>query len=292
MKPYARRQSCLESISSSAMRTLDGTMSAADSSRLLLFLSLFFTAVGCLFTLLCCGCDYWLLAAETCSLTQGVVGEALSGGMDVRTDFDTEVLADGRVFHQGLLWRCWFPAGSCNFSTWDLWIPNQPPSKRCHVAFLFPFPASRVINGRSLAPEMYEGNSAIVFRTFWGIFLVVGLTAVTAGGFVAVCAGPLASRRLFTMGGALQLCGGVCLLLVLLMYLLWVHVLDTLDQWAHQRQLTGCPSFRLHVRLGPSFLLAPVAVFFWLLAGGMWLAVGQGSKGRGLGVKTSSASSV
>lgn len=267
-------------------------MSAADSSRLLLFLSLFFTAVGCLFTTLCCGTDYWLLAAGSCDQPRVIVGEALSDGMDSQTDFNTEAPAGGRVFHEGLLWRCWFPARSRDFSAWDLWFPNQPPSKRCQVAFLFPFPASRLMNGRSLAPEPYEGHSAIVFRTFWGIFLVVGLTAVTAGGFVAICAGPLASRRLFIMAGVLQLCGGVCLLLVLLMYLLWVQVLDTLEQWANHRQLTGCPSFRLHVRHGLSFLLAPVAVFFWLLAGGLLLAVGQASKGRGLGVKTTSMSSV
>lgn len=274
------------------MRTLDGTMSPADFSRLLLFLSLFFTAVGCLFTLLCCGTDYWLLAAEACDQPWGIVGEAFSGRTDLWTDSDTEALAGGRVFHEGLLWRCWFSVGSRNFSAWDLWIPNQPSSKRCQTAFLFPFPASRLINGRSLALEPYEGHYAIVFRTFWGIFLVVGLTTVTTGGFIAVCAGPLASHRLFNMGGALQLCGGVCLLLVLLMYLLWVQVLDTLEQWAHHRQLTGCPSFRLHVRHGPSFLLAPVAVFFWLLAGGLLLAVGQGSKRRELRVKTSSTSSV
>lgn len=181
-------------------------MSPSDSSRLLLFLSLFFTAVGCLFTLLCCGTDYWLLAAEACDQPQGIVGGALSGRTDLRNDFGTEALAGGRVFHEGLLWRCWFPAGSRNFSAWDLWIPNQPPSKHCQAAFLFPFPASRLMIGRSLATEPYEGHSATVFRTFWGIFLVVGLTAVTTGAFVAVCASPLASHGLFKMGGAFQIC--------------------------------------------------------------------------------------
>lgn len=36
--------------------------------------------------------------------------------------------------------------------------------------------------------------SPSAFRTFWSIFLVVGLTVITTGGFVAVCAGPLASQ--------------------------------------------------------------------------------------------------
>lgn len=42
------------------------TMSRVDTHRLQLFLALFFMAVGFLFTLLCCGTDYWLLAAESC----------------------------------------------------------------------------------------------------------------------------------------------------------------------------------------------------------------------------------
>lgn len=47
-----------------------------------------------------------------------------------------------------------------------------------------------------------------VFRTFWSIFLVTGLTAVVTGGFVIICAGPLANHRLYKVGGVLQLCGG------------------------------------------------------------------------------------
>lgn len=42
-------------------------MSPAERLKVLLFLALFFGAVGFLFTLLSCGTEYWLLAAESCS---------------------------------------------------------------------------------------------------------------------------------------------------------------------------------------------------------------------------------
>ena len=45
-------------------------LSRAERLKLLLFFALFFGAVGFLFTLLCCGTEYWLLAAETCSRTE------------------------------------------------------------------------------------------------------------------------------------------------------------------------------------------------------------------------------
>lgn len=119
---------------------------------------------------------------------------------------------------------------------------NQPPSEVCQAAFLFPFPVNEPtrswLEPRSLPTDPFEHPSAIgwchysrisnliftwhalwpfarphfprpsVFRTFWSIFLAAGLTAVVIGGFVVVCAGPLANHKLFKAGGALQLCGG------------------------------------------------------------------------------------
>ncbi len=46
-------------------------MSPAERLKLLLFLAPFFGAVGFLCTLLSCGTEYWLLAAETCSGPEG-----------------------------------------------------------------------------------------------------------------------------------------------------------------------------------------------------------------------------
>lgn len=68
---------------------------------------------------------------------------------------------------------------------------------------------------------------------------------------------------------------GLGLLAVVVMYLMWVQVLDTLEQFAHHQRVSGCPSFHMSVQHGPSFLLAPVAVFFCLLAGLLFIMVGR-----------------
>ncbi|XP_074521096.1 transmembrane protein 182-like [Halichoeres trimaculatus] len=230
-------------------------MTPAERLKVLVFLSFFFGASGFLFTLLSCGTEYWLLAAETCSRR-----DEASDGV--------------RVFHEGLFWRCSFTAHSQDFSFWDAWFSNQLSSKLCQAAFLFPFPVYEAPHGSS--SEEYERSSAIVFRTFWSIFLILGSMSVVIGGFVVVCAGPLSNQKLYKVGGALQLSGGVCLLAVVLMYLMWIQVLDTLEQFVLHQRASSCPSFHLSIQLGPSFLLAPVAAFSCLLAGLLSLLVGRG----------------
>uniref|UniRef100_A0A3Q1JZE3 Transmembrane protein 182 n=1 Tax=Anabas testudineus TaxID=64144 RepID=A0A3Q1JZE3_ANATE len=222
---------------------------------LLLFLALFFGAVGFLFTLLSCGTEYWLLAAESCSRSEDRKGKQIH---------DREAVDDIRIFHEGLFWRCSFMAGSPESSLWDLWITSQPSPKICQAAFLFPVPT-----------EPHEHHSAIVFRTFWSIFLVTGVASVVIGGFVVICAAPLTNHQLYRVGGALHLCGGLCLLAVLVMYLMWVQVLDTLEQFALHQRVLSCPSFHLSIQHGPSFLLAPVAVFFCLLSGLFFILIGR-----------------
>ena len=53
-------------------------MAPADRLKVLLFLALFFGALGFLFTLLSCGTEYWLLAVESCS--RPAEGHAGGGG--------------------------------------------------------------------------------------------------------------------------------------------------------------------------------------------------------------------
>lgn len=248
-------------------------MSPAEKLKLLLFCELFFGAVGLLFTLLSCGTEYWLLADVSCSRAKE--GHGLGEGKSVDSV---------RIFHEGLFWRCSFTAVSQQQSIWDLWISNQPQSKICQAAFLFPFPFNEPVwaEPHRLPTEPYEPHSAIVFRTFWSIFLITGVAAVVIGRFVAICAGPLTNHRLYKVGGALQLCGGLCLLAVVVMYLIWIEVLDTLEQFSLHQRLSSCPSFHLSVQHGPSFLLAPVAVFFCLLAGLLSVLLGRSVQGTGL----------
>lgn len=68
---------------------------------------------------------------------------------------------------------------------------------------------------------------------------------------------------------------GLCLLAVVVMYLMWVQVLNTLERFALHRRASTCPSYHLSVQHGPSFLLAPVGVFFSLLAGLLFVLLGR-----------------
>uniref|UniRef100_A0A3Q2T1V5 Transmembrane protein 182 n=1 Tax=Fundulus heteroclitus TaxID=8078 RepID=A0A3Q2T1V5_FUNHE len=241
-------------------------MSPAERLKVLLFLALFFGATGVLFTLLSCGTEYWLLAAESC----GRAEEEGSRKNKLKNE-DSE-----RVFHEGLFWRCFMTATS-DFSMWDLWFSNQPLPKICQPAFLFPFSVTPQTwtEMNSFPLEPYERPSAIVFRTFWSIFLISGVAAVVIGGLLVLCAAPLTNHSLYRVGGALQIFGGLCQLAVMTMYLMWVQVLDTLEQFAQFQRVSGCPSYHLSVQHGPSFLLAPVAVFFCLLAGLLFILTGR-----------------
>lgn len=71
---------------------------------------------------------------------------------------------------------------------------------------------------------------------------------------------------------------GLCLLAVVVMYLMWIVVLDTLEQYAQQQRVSGCPFYHLSIQHGPSFLMAPVAVFFCLLAGLLFILVGRSAQ--------------
>uniref|UniRef100_A0A4W6D7U5 Transmembrane protein 182 n=1 Tax=Lates calcarifer TaxID=8187 RepID=A0A4W6D7U5_LATCA len=127
-----------------------------------------------------------------------------------------QALDSVRIFHEGLFWRCSFMVTFHDYSIWDLWIFNQPSSKVCQAAFLFPFPVNDPVGSwvepHGLPREPYEHHSAIVFRTFWSIFLVTGVAGVVVGGFAVICAGPLTNHKLYKVGGALQFCGGQSLL--------------------------------------------------------------------------------
>ncbi|KAM9327724.1 transmembrane protein 182-like [Pholidichthys leucotaenia] len=250
-------------------------MSPAERLKVLVFLALFFGAVGFLFMLLSCGTEYWLLGAESCTWPE----ETYERGGQIEGQGNIKAVDGVRIFHEGLFWRCFFRADSDEYSIWDLWISHKSLSKVCEAAFLFPFPLNHPVQlwveSHNLPVEPYERQSAVVFRTFWSIFLITGTSAVIFGGFTVICAAPLTNHKLYKVGGALWLCGGLCLLAVLVMYLMWVLVLDTLEQFALHQTVYSCPSFHLSIQHGPSFLLAPVSVFFCLLAGMLFIVVSR-----------------
>ncbi|CAL8289293.1 unnamed protein product [Lota lota] len=75
---------------------------------------------------------------------------------------------------------------------------------------------------------------------------------------------------------------GLSLMVVVLMFLAWFHALGVLEQYASKRRASVCPAFHLTVELGPSFPLAPVAVFFSVLAGLLFILIGRDTQVAGI----------
>ncbi|KAK6325395.1 hypothetical protein J4Q44_G00047370 [Coregonus suidteri] len=243
-------------------------MSPAERLSVLLFLAGFFGGLGALSLMLSFGTDYWLLALETCGpggASEAWEAGAFRPGKEEMEDQDTVTF-----FHQGLFWRCSFRGRREEDTVWHFWITNQPHQKTCVPTYLFPFSASEPTTD-------YQAPDAAVYRAFWSVFLLVGVVNVMIGGFVIICASPLASHRLYKVGGALLLTGGLCLLVVVIMYVVWTQVLDFLEGYAAQRQHSSqCPTvYHLSVHYGLSFLFAPVSVFFFLLAALLFILIGQ-----------------
>ncbi|XP_024301522.1 transmembrane protein 182 [Oncorhynchus tshawytscha] len=243
-------------------------MSPAERLSVLLFLAGFFGGLGALSLMLSFGTDYWLLALETCGpggASETWEAGALRPGEGEMEDQDTVTF-----FHQGFFWRCSFRGRRQENMMWHFWITNQPHQKVCVPAYLFPFYASEQSTD-------YQAPDTAVYRAFWSIFLLVGVVTLIIGGFVIICASPLASHRLYKVGGALLLTGGLCLLVVIMMYVVWTQVLDTLEDYAAQQQHSSqCPTvYHLSVQYGLSFLFAPVSVFFSLLAALLFILIGR-----------------
>lgn len=120
---------------------------------------------------------------------------------------------------------------------------NQPDTKVCMHAYLFPFPISHPINNsteyESAISEWFttvflltsyhkvilysfSGFSThshthtrsdkhvrcSVYRGFWSVFMLIGVVSVVLGGFFIICAAPFASHNLYKAGGVLFLTSG------------------------------------------------------------------------------------
>ncbi|XP_041857923.1 transmembrane protein 182 [Melanotaenia boesemani] len=235
-----------------------------------LFFAGLFGALAAVFVLLSFGTDYWLLASESChpnadaSVGPGEVAKE-RGDLVVGQEADSDIT----LYHEGFFWRCSFGGnmGDDNL-LWKLWFTNQPHSKICMPSYLFPFPVSHQTHNATVY------DSAIIYRSFWSIFMLIGVAAVALAGFFIICAAPFASHRLYKVGGGFFLASGFFLLCVVVMYVLWLQVLDVVDVYIeHQRSL--CPNFQLSFSYGLSFMFAPIGIFFCLLAGLLFLLIGR-----------------
>ncbi|XP_061648919.1 transmembrane protein 182 isoform X1 [Phyllopteryx taeniolatus] len=231
-----------------------------------LFFAGLFGALAVVFILLSFGTDYWLLASESCRPPSDNDRTAAERG-----DMPEQNVTSGvALYHEGFFWRCSF-AGDVQEEDllWALWFTNQPHSKVCMHSYLFPFPVSHHTHNATA----YE--SAIIYRGFWSIFMLIGVAAVVLAGFFIICAAPFASHCLYKTGGGFFLASGFFLLCVVVMYVLWIEVLDAVDVYVNYQRSNVCPDFHLTLYYGLSFMFAPVGIFFSLLAGLLFLLIGR-----------------
>uniref|UniRef100_A0A673K3C1 Transmembrane protein 182 n=1 Tax=Sinocyclocheilus rhinocerous TaxID=307959 RepID=A0A673K3C1_9TELE len=171
--------------------------------------------------------------------------------------------------HEGFFWRCSFNDITNDDDLWKFWFENQPHARECKPAYLLPFPfPDQIYNTTSY-------QTAIIYRGFWSISMLLGVAAVVAGGFIIICAAPFGSHRLYKAGGGLYLISGFFLLVVTVMYVFWLDVLDVISSYKEYQKSNKCPDFELSMTYGLSFMFAPVGVFFCLLSGLLFLVIGR-----------------
>lgn len=235
-----------------------------------LFFAGLFGALAAVFILLSFGTDYWLMASESCKPDGTVApgGVAVERG-DIVMQTDSKA-SDVTFYHEGFFWRCSFGADVEDDNLmWKLWFTNQPSSKVCMHAYLFPFPVSQQSH------NITQYDSAIIYRGFWSIFMLIGVAAVIVGGFVIICAAPFASHCLYKTGGSLLLTAGFFLLCVVVMFVLWLEVLDVVSVYIDYQRANLCPNFSLDIDYGLSFMFAPIGIFFCFLSGLLFLLIGR-----------------
>ncbi|XP_023408385.1 transmembrane protein 182 isoform X1 [Loxodonta africana] len=172
--------------------------------------------------------------------------------------------------HEGFFWRCWFNGivEENDSSIWKFWYINQPPSKNCTHAYLSPYPFMRGQHNST------SYDSAVIYRGFWAVLMLLGVVAVVTASFLIICAAPFASHFLYKAGGGSYIAAGILFSLVVMLYVIWVQAVADMESYKNMK-LKDCLDFTPSVLYGWSFFLAPAGIFFSLLAGLLFLVVGR-----------------
>ncbi|XP_074801203.1 transmembrane protein 182 isoform X3 [Natator depressus] len=243
-----------------------------------IFFGGFFGALGVLLFLVAFGTDYWLLATE--------VGRCSEGPNNTTEEVVT-------FHHEGFFWRCWF-LGVVEEDTnniWKFWYTNQSPSKNCTHAYLSPFPFIRdehnstsydsaisprlkALRDLFLQPVIHCPLNKSFYRGIWTVLMLLGVITVLVASFFIICAAPFASHILYKAGGGIFIAAGILFSLVVVMYVIWVQAMADLENYINMKKI-DCPDFVAYVHYGWSFILAPIGIFFALIAGMLFLLVGR-----------------
>ncbi|XP_029968123.1 transmembrane protein 182-like [Salarias fasciatus] len=237
-----------------------------------------FGVIGTLCFFLAFGTDYWLLASDNCgpytwpTETTTAVGNGTNATEIPPAEAVSEAPPGLILHHEGFFWRCVFQVEPSTHALLATLLVNQPDSKVCIHGYLFPLP---VALGQVPHPN-YDATA--VFRGFWTVLVILGLASALAGGFLLVCGVPFISHKLYRLGGALLITAACLFLLVLLLYVLWMEVVDV-KRYVLQERGDTCPGAQVSVLYGLSFMAAAAGVPLELVSGLVFLLAGRALRG-------------
>ncbi|XP_022060861.1 transmembrane protein 182-like [Acanthochromis polyacanthus] len=231
-----------------------------------------FGAVGTLCFLLAFGTDYWLVASDNCGPYTWPTLPTPAGDKDVNGTEVVEAVSVSpsslTLHHEGFFWRCVFQVEPTAHAVLATLFTNQPESKVCIHGYLFPLP---VALGQVPHPN-YDATA--VFRGFWTVLIILGLVSALAGGFLLVCGVPFISHKLYKLGGAFLIAAACLFLFVILLYVLWMEVVDV-KRYILQERGEACPNAQVSVLYGLSFMVAAAGVPLELISGLVFMVVGR-----------------
>nr|XP_061792720.1 transmembrane protein 182-like [Nerophis lumbriciformis] len=229
-----------------------------------------FGALGTICFFLAFGTDYWLVASDNCGPyiwpTVETTGEKDANGTELQ--FVTISPASLTLHHEGFFWRCVFQVEPTADAVLATFFTNQPESKVCVHGYLFPLPVA-------LGPVPHpDYDAAAVLRGFWTVFIILALVSALTGSFLLVCGVPFISHKLYKLGGAFLIIAACLFLFVLLLFVLWMEVMDVKRYIVQERGET-CTDIQVSVLYGLSFMVAVAGVPLELLSGLIFMLVGR-----------------
>uniref|UniRef100_A0A3Q0RXV6 Uncharacterized protein n=1 Tax=Amphilophus citrinellus TaxID=61819 RepID=A0A3Q0RXV6_AMPCI len=223
-----------------------------------------FGVIGTLCFFLAFGTDYWLVASDNCGPYTWPTEPTLTGSVEAVSASPPSLT----LHHEGFFWRCAFQVEPTAHAVLATLFTNQPESKVCIHGYLFPLP---VALGQVPHPN-YDPTA--VFRGFWTVLIILGLVLALAGGFLLVCGVPFISHKLYKLGGAFLIAAACLFLFTLLLYVLWMEVVDV-RSYILQERGESCPNAEVSVLYGLSFMVAAAGVPLELISGLVFMLVGR-----------------
>ncbi|KAM4732415.1 transmembrane protein 182-like [Anableps anableps] len=229
--------------------------------------------VGTLCFLVAFSTDYWLVARENCGPFQHPTKilpaqDEDGNGTTIKLD-ETITISPKRLIlhHEGFFWRCMFQVEPSTPAVMATFFTNQL-QKMCIRGYLFPLPVAL----GEVPDPIYDATA--VFRGFWTILIIVGLVSALTGGMLLVCGVPFISNKLYRLGGALLITAACLFLFMLLLFVLWIEVVDV-KSYILQEMGETCPDANVSILYGLSFMVAAAGIPLEVLSGLLFLLVGR-----------------